>query len=287
MNVQFHARPRFMNHPSWSHITTTIRVVTSDTTTFRVTPSQGVSEHRCKRTQTQTHRHRHTDTQTHTKQFLQTEKQTHQMTCTHTHAHDTSCFIAGVAANILAGCIIGIRQTLTGIVSATLVFTGSNHEEITEMFPFGISMMWYSTMAGSAFYAAFGRLQYNTNATQEVCAILYGAMAQNAALFLKRRGKSDLIQPTILALIVSSTMLTGVCSVLLGKLGVGKLMLRFPTPVTNGFLGTIGWFLVRTALQVSSGVLATSFFDIAISCISIRTTLTKCLIFYRCCCNQS
>ena len=83
MNVQFHARPRFMNHPSWSHITTTIRVVTSDATTFRVTPSQVVSEHRCKRTQTQTHRH--TDTQTHTKQFLQTEKQTHQMTCTHTH----------------------------------------------------------------------------------------------------------------------------------------------------------------------------------------------------------
>ena len=25
MNVQFHACPRFMNHPSWSHITTTIR----------------------------------------------------------------------------------------------------------------------------------------------------------------------------------------------------------------------------------------------------------------------
>ena len=42
MNVQFHARPRFMNHPSWSHITTTIRVITSDTTTFRVTPSQVV-----------------------------------------------------------------------------------------------------------------------------------------------------------------------------------------------------------------------------------------------------
>ena len=40
MNVQFHARPRFMNHPSWSHITTTVRVITSDTTTFRVTPSQ-------------------------------------------------------------------------------------------------------------------------------------------------------------------------------------------------------------------------------------------------------
>eukprot|EP00438_Fugacium_kawagutii_P033316 Skav219645 [mRNA] locus=scaffold628:334260:336903:- [translate_table: standard] len=169
--------------------------------------------------------------------------------------------IQGVTANILAGCIIGIRQTLTGIVSATLVFTGSEHPEITDMFPFGISMMWYSTMAGSAFYAIFGRLQYNTNATQEVCAILYGAMAQNAAFALNRSGKSALIQPTILALIVSSTFLTGLCSVLLGKLGVGKLMLRFPTPVTNGFLGTIGWFLVRTALQVSSGVLPAHLVD--------------------------
>ena len=41
MNVQFHARSRFMNHPSWSHITTTIRVITSDTTTFRVTDIYG------------------------------------------------------------------------------------------------------------------------------------------------------------------------------------------------------------------------------------------------------
>ena len=32
-------------------------------------------------------------------------------------------------------------------------------------------------------------------------------------------------------------------------------MLRFPSPVTSGFLGTIGFFLVRTALQISSGAL--------------------------------
>ncbi|CAK9038818.1 Uncharacterized vacuolar membrane protein YGR125W [Durusdinium trenchii] len=117
-------------------------------------------------------------------------------------------------------------------------------------------------MAGSAFYAVFGRLQYNTNATQEVCAILYGAMAQNAAVTLRKVGRADQIQPTILALIVSSTMLTGICSVLLGKLGVGKLMLRFPTPVTSGFLGTIGFFLVRTALQVSSGVQFVNFYPV-------------------------
>ena len=107
-----------------------------------------------------------------------------------------------MTANIIAGSIIGIRQTLTGIVSATLVFTGSNFPEVTHMFSFGICMtpgyesivfllndfmvvcgvldvhmerMWYSTMVGSAFYAIFGRLQYNTSATQEVCAILYGA----------------------------------------------------------------------------------------------------------------
>ena len=41
---------------------------------------------------------------------------------------------------MIAGSIIGIRQTLTGIVSATLVFTGSSFPEVTHMFSFGICM---------------------------------------------------------------------------------------------------------------------------------------------------
>ena len=57
--------------------------------------------------------------------------------------------------------------------------------------------MWYSTMAGSAFYAIFGRLQYNTSATQEVCAILYGAMAQNAAETLTKSGHPERIPATV------------------------------------------------------------------------------------------
>lgn len=155
-------------------------------------------------------------------------------------------------ANILAGFIIGIRQTLSAIVSATLVFTGTSHPEVQKLFPWGISMMWYSTFAGSAFYGIFGRLQYNTNATQEVCAMLYGAMAAKAAVDLK--DTPDLIAPTVLALIIVSTVFTGVCSLAFGQLGLGKFMLRFPTPVTSGFLGTVGYFLVSTAMAVSSGV---------------------------------
>ena len=119
-------------------------------------------------------------------------------------------------------------------------------------------------MVGSAFYAIFGRLQYNTSATQEVCAILYGAseqqpvvqqtrcaqlplcsnrgaMAQSAAERLRRSGQPERIPATapqqkgrgrgslqaetcaeVLALIMAGTSLTGLCSVLLGKLGVGK-----------------------------------------------------------------
>ncbi|CAE7786346.1 unnamed protein product [Symbiodinium necroappetens] len=168
-----------------------------------------------------------------------------------------------VTANMIAGSIIGIRQTLTGIVSATLVFTGSSFPEVTHMFSFGICMMWYSTMVGSAFYAIFGRLQYNTSATQEVCAILYGAMAQSAAERLRRSGQPERIPATVLALIMAGTSLTGLCSVLLGKLGVGKVMLRFPSPVTSGFLGTIGFFLVRTALQISSGVQFQYFYPVS------------------------
>lgn len=159
---------------------------------------------------------------------------------------------ARLTANVMAGCIIGIRQTLSAIVSATLTFSTTKSGIVTDMFPFGISMMWYSTMLGSAFYGIFGRLQYNTNATQEVCSILYGAMASKAAIRLA--AEPSQIPPTVLALIVVSTVLTGVVSLVLGKLGIGKFMRVFPTPVTSGFLGTIGFFLVKQALTLTSGV---------------------------------
>jgi len=183
-----------------------------------------------------------------------------------------------VIANILAGCIIGIRQALSAIVSATLVYTTSGVPEVTAMFPFGIGMMWWATVAGSTFYAIFGRLQYNTNATQEVCAILYGAMAQSAATLLK--DDPARIAPTVVALIMVGTVLTGVCSVVFGRLGIGKAMLCFPSPVTMGFLGTIGFFLVRIALQIASGVTFKYFYpvDLELFCTQRALLPVSCLL---------
>eukprot|EP00929_Paragymnodinium_shiwhaense_P024801 TRINITY_DN15156_c0_g1_i1.p1 TRINITY_DN15156_c0_g1~~TRINITY_DN15156_c0_g1_i1.p1 ORF type:complete len:924 (+),score=246.34 TRINITY_DN15156_c0_g1_i1:65-2773(+) len=180
-------------------------------------------------------------------------------------------------ANIVAGCVIGVRQTLSAIVSATLVFTSSKDENIVEMFPYGIGMMWYSTMVGSLWYAIFGRLQYNTSATQELCAILYAAMAQQAASALQ--STPEKIGPTILALIMTSTVLTGVCSIIFGSFGIGKVMLRFPTPVTSGFLGTIGFFLVKAALVITSGVQFKYFYPVDFDAFLAQRSLmpTTCL----------
>lgn len=165
-------------------------------------------------------------------------------------------------ANVVAGCVIGVRQTLSAIVSATLVFTSTDNATVVGMFPFGISMMWYSTLVGSVWYALFGRLQYNTSATQEVCAILYGAMAHNAGVALA--DTPERIPPTIMALIMTGTLVTGFCSLGLGKLGVGRSMLSFPSPVTSGFLGCIGFFLTRTALQITSGVHFQYFYPVSL-----------------------
>jgi len=181
-------------------------------------------------------------------------------------------------ANIMAGLIIGIRQTLSAIVSATLVFTTTSNQTVVDMFPFGISMMWWSTVAGTVWYGIFGRLQYNTSATQEVCAILYGAMAGKAATFLE--DTPDKIPPTVLALIVTGTILTGFGTVAFGKLGIGKMMLSFPTPVTNGFLGTIGFFLVKQALQITSGVKFVHFYPISFSAFfAMRSVLPLLCLF--------
>ncbi|CAE8617648.1 unnamed protein product, partial [Polarella glacialis] len=158
---------------------------------------------------------------------------------------------AALAVNIGAGVIMGVREALGGIVSASLVFSSSGIDEITAMLSWGICMTLYTMFFGVLWYAAFGRLQYGYATQQDLICILQAQMAANAAQALQDTpGK---IPATVIAIICTSTVLSGACSVLVGKLGLGKYMLLFPAPVTNGFLGAIGVVVLRAGLQTASG----------------------------------
>lgn len=157
-----------------------------------------------------------------------------------------------VVANVGTGLLMGLREALGGIVSASLVFSSSDIPEISDMLPWGISMTLYTMSFAVLWYSIFGRLQYGFATQQDLIAILQAHMAANAAQLLQRDKQK--IQATVMAIICTSSVLSGACSVLTGKLGLGKYMLLFPTPVINGFLGAIGAVVFRAALQTASGV---------------------------------
>lgn len=155
-------------------------------------------------------------------------------------------------ANVGAGVMIGIRQGLSAIMTASLTFTAAGVPQLSDMFGFGITMMWFSSCIAALWYGLFGRLQYGLIGINDVIAILWGTMGGQVAAALSEEPSK--IAPTQLAIIASSTVLTGVFSIVFGKLGLGKLMLLFPAPVTSGFLGSIGFFIFKSSLQIASGV---------------------------------
>lgn len=168
---------------------------------------------------------------------------------------------AGVVANVGAGLVIGMREALGGIVSASLIFSTADVPELTRMFPFGIGMMWYSTSMGALWYALFGRLMYAYGTAQDVIGILQAVMAKQIAEELV--DEPEKIPATALAVICISSVLTGISSFALGKAGLGKFAMIFPSPVTSGFLGAIGFVILRSSLQNSSGVKFQYFYPVS------------------------
>ena len=96
--------------------------------------------------------------------------------------------------NVAAGLIMGVREALGGIVSASLLFSSEN-SEIESMLQFGISMTLYTMTVGVLWYSIFGRLQYGYGTQQDLICILQAQLASKAAALLQ--GQSEKICATV------------------------------------------------------------------------------------------
>lgn len=156
-----------------------------------------------------------------------------------------------LGVNVCAGLIMGVREALGGIVSASLLFSSSN-VEISSMLQFGISMTLYTMSVGVLWYAVFGRLQYGYGTQQDLICILQAQLASKAAMHLQH--DVEKIPATVFAIICFSSILTGIVSIAVGKLAWATSMLMIPKPVVSGFLGAIGVVVLQAAFKTSSGV---------------------------------
>eukprot|EP00928_Gymnodinium_smaydae_P015375 TRINITY_DN1567_c1_g2_i2.p1 TRINITY_DN1567_c1_g2~~TRINITY_DN1567_c1_g2_i2.p1 ORF type:complete len:944 (+),score=195.07 TRINITY_DN1567_c1_g2_i2:378-2834(+) len=136
-------------------------------------------------------------------------------------------------------------------------------------------MMWYSSSLGTFWYAIFGRLQYAYVIAQDVIGILQAVMVARVAEALVQQGEPERIPATAIAVICLSSVIFGLSSIAIGKLGVGNLALLFPAPVTNGFLGAIGFVILRSSLQTASGVQFKYFYPVNMDAFLQPTSLMQ------------
>jgi len=153
------------------------------------------------------------------------------------------------------------------------------------MLPWGISMTLYTMSVSVLWYSVFGRLQYAYSTQQDLICILQAELASHVAERLSSEESQHKIPATVVAVIMVSAILSGICSVLMGKLGLGNYMLLFPKPVTDGFLGAIGVVVVRAAFSTSSGVKFHVFYPSDVDQFLTLNSLAQvgCMLLHVCC----
>ena len=156
---------------------------------------------------------------------------------------------AGLAAQIIAGALIGAVEALIAVSLAALVFGG----RLIDKLPDGIALYLGAaavTLGISAWRIGPRRV---IGGLQEAVAAVLAVVATTTAL--ATFGSTDRAFVTVVAAIMVVTLLCGGVFFTLGTLRRGNLIRFVPYPVLGGFLAGIGWLFLKSGLYVSAGVL--------------------------------
>ena len=141
---------------------------------------------------------------------------------------------------VVVGSLTGVMFVVNSLVLATLVFRGPLAPFLAQgagMVLFGTFVMCLVIALASGYR---GTLSGSLNATAMMVATIAGADART--LFM-----------TMAAVMIITALLTGLCSLMLGKFRLANLLRFIPFPVTSGFLAGVGWLLALAALAMMSG----------------------------------
>lgn len=148
--------------------------------------------------------------------------------------------------NLLSGLILSFLNITYAISLAAFIFSGN----IANYFPTGAGILLVAT-AVSAFIVAVGSSIPGVISTPKgmLCAVIAMMAASIAATVSQHQ-----VLPTIIAAIMISSVLTGLCLFLLGSLHIGNLFRFIPYPVIGGYFAGTGLLLVKGSFPVMADV---------------------------------
>jgi SulP family sulfate permease len=154
----------------------------------------------------------------------------------------------GQMRSLAAGLTAGLDNLGTGVAFAALLFSGP----LAAGLGMGVAVLLLSGIVLSLFIALRSPCKGNVALVQETgIAILASSMA---GILEGMDGQdTDRQVATVIAVLGSSTMITGFSFLLFGRLRLGSLVRFLPYPVIAGFLSGTGWLLIEGALVMVAG----------------------------------
>ncbi|RUS27491.1 sulfate transporter family protein [Jimgerdemannia flammicorona] len=163
----------------------------------------------------------------------------------------------------LPAVVLGLLLNLLDAISYGLITFPLNIPIFATFGPDGISMFLVSCIASQLVYSLGGSVFKGGNGSMmiEVVPFLH-IIAERILLVIGEDKPHEVIATTIMAFALS-TVLTGLVFVALGVFKLGSLIGFFPRHILVGCIGGVGWFLVQTAIEVSSRMETPFAYDLA------------------------
>ncbi|UBF30410.1 hypothetical protein K9N68_35010 (plasmid) [Kovacikia minuta CCNUW1] len=152
--------------------------------------------------------------------------------------------------NIVAGLISGLVSVTYSLSFAALIFSGNLATHLSVGINSALisaALIAFAVACTSSFSFAIAGPDSNTSA-------ILALMASSITTQLIGQDGSASILPTVWAMLVGSSILSGLFLIGLNQLQLGHFVRFVPYPVIGGFLAGAGWLIIRGGFTVATGV---------------------------------
>jgi len=152
-----------------------------------------------------------------------------------------------LVASLTIGLVTGVFEIVFAIPFAELLFPG----ELSGYINYGLFLAMLGLMISSVAISLFSSLPGTVSGNQTVPIVITAVITSSTITALFADGASQAqVLATVLVMITSITILTGLFFLFLGYFELGNLVRFLPYPVIGGFLAGSGWLLVRSSMNL-------------------------------------
>ncbi|MEJ5310308.1 MAG: SulP family inorganic anion transporter [Anaerolineae bacterium] len=150
---------------------------------------------------------------------------------------------------LTAGFIIALLDIFVEISLAAMIFSGNLSIYVGR----GVGFMLFGAMILSVVTVIFTSFPAMVTLPQDAPAAILALTAAAITAHLTTTTSGENIFTTVVAAIMLSSLLTGLCFLILGQFKLGGLARYIPYPVFGGFLAGTGWLLVQGGMGLLVG----------------------------------